>query len=282
MEPERIDRKEYPSFGECIYCGVKAADAKLTDEHIIPFSLGGNAVILDASCKTCAKETARLEGLIGRNILWDMRTSMGEQTRRPNERPKTIKFRASVNGGEIREYEAPVDIAPIFTPMPVLGIPEIYAGLQPSPVFRINKAHLFHRVTQDIKDVVGAKSGDTVKVLAPAFDIDCTKFARAIAKFVYCQAIMLHGLHGFRRLHTPALILGRYPNVSHFVGSTVEDPPPPGDPKTKHTIQLHETRIYDLVLLTATVRLYAHSGTAEHGFPIYDVVYGAPSIKKGS
>ena len=41
MQTERIDRKKYPSFGECIYCGSLAKDVELTDEHIIPLSLGG-------------------------------------------------------------------------------------------------------------------------------------------------------------------------------------------------------------------------------------------------
>ncbi|MFZ1093435.1 MAG: HNH endonuclease [Xanthobacteraceae bacterium] len=44
MAIERIDRKEYPSFDVCIYCGASGDDVELTDEHIVPFSLGGNAV----------------------------------------------------------------------------------------------------------------------------------------------------------------------------------------------------------------------------------------------
>jgi hypothetical protein len=35
MAIERIERKEYPSFGECIYCGRKADEVELTDEHIV-------------------------------------------------------------------------------------------------------------------------------------------------------------------------------------------------------------------------------------------------------
>ena len=57
-EPHRIDRRVYPSFGECIYCGALAKDVELTDEHIIPYSLGGEAIILDASCKACAATNA--------------------------------------------------------------------------------------------------------------------------------------------------------------------------------------------------------------------------------
>jgi len=92
MDPERITQKEYPSFGECIYCGARAGDVELTDEHIVPFSLGGNATIIDGSCRRCAKETAEIEQEIGRRVLWDFRTHTGEQTRRPKERPKVLPF----------------------------------------------------------------------------------------------------------------------------------------------------------------------------------------------
>ncbi len=44
MQPEFIERKKYPSFGECIYCRKKPPDVVLNDEHIVPFSLNGNAI----------------------------------------------------------------------------------------------------------------------------------------------------------------------------------------------------------------------------------------------
>jgi 5-methylcytosine-specific restriction endonuclease McrA len=67
----RIDRLEIDSFGECIYCGALAKDVELTDEHIIPFSLGGKAVIREGSCRECARETAKLENEIAHKVLWE-------------------------------------------------------------------------------------------------------------------------------------------------------------------------------------------------------------------
>jgi hypothetical protein len=49
----------------CIYCGTQAdqTEAKeLSDEHIIPYALGGNLVLPKASCDRCAKETHAFEG----------------------------------------------------------------------------------------------------------------------------------------------------------------------------------------------------------------------------
>jgi hypothetical protein len=45
-------------IGQCIYCD--AVD-DLRTEHIIPFGLAGQHVLLNASCKACADKTALIE-----------------------------------------------------------------------------------------------------------------------------------------------------------------------------------------------------------------------------
>lgn len=39
--------------GACIYCGSDGGLGGLHDEHIIPYSLGGKAQLLKASCSDC-------------------------------------------------------------------------------------------------------------------------------------------------------------------------------------------------------------------------------------
>jgi len=51
---------KFPGYGRCIYCG---SVGPLKDEHIIPFSLGGRAVIEAASCGDCEKVTSYLDGI---------------------------------------------------------------------------------------------------------------------------------------------------------------------------------------------------------------------------
>lgn len=278
LEPELIDFKTYPSFGECIYCGAKGTDVELTDEHIIPFSLGANAIILDGSCKPCARETGQLEGTIGRGPLWEMRISIGEQTRRPRERPTEGTFFASVNGGSMRTIVAPIDDCPVFTPFPVWGMPGLLDGRQPSVAFAEYKAHLFYWMPDNIRKTVGAADWETIEV-RPSRDLsslDSIKFARALAKMAYCQTVVRFGLRGFRRLVLPDLILGRYPCVPHFVGSPLVDPEPPGRGRVKHTVRLSVVTYGRLRLLLAELRLYSNSGTDAHGPPVYYVVVGAP------
>ena len=276
---ELIERNSYPSFGQCIYCGAVAANTKLGDEHIIPYSLGGNAVIKKASCTTCAAETSKLERVLARQVLGRYRAHIEEQTRRPADRPKTFKFMASINKGPLTEFEAPTSDAPYFTYMPIFSIPGIYSGAQPAKEFAVSEVHKYWWVPPNIRNVVGAKDGDVVDVPDLDFRLQHELFARAIAKIAYCQAVARYGLDGFRRLVTPQLILGQYPFVPYFVGSSIDIPPPPGPRTAKHGIVLHYTNIHRMNLLTASVRLYANSGTQEVGMPYYDVVIGAPRTR---
>jgi hypothetical protein len=55
------------SRGLCIYCGKR--DVRLTDEHVVPFSLGGHHILEAASCLTCADITKKFEQDVAREPL---------------------------------------------------------------------------------------------------------------------------------------------------------------------------------------------------------------------
>lgn len=279
-DPVLVDRKAFPSFGECIYCGAKANETELTDEHIIPFSLGGNAYIKDGSCRACAVETTRIEDTLGRKVFWDFRAHANVQTRRPKERPTEFPFTVSIDGGDLHVKNVPVSDHPYFTPMPVWGLPGILSSEQPTTQFKHYKAHVFYWIPPSIRDVLDLSHGQVAEIPFPNFKIDHHRFARAIAKIAYCQAILKYGPHGFRKLVTPDLILGRYPCVPHFVGCEIADPPPPEPPSVQHKVQIWTEVKGPLKLIVVTVRLFANSGVENHGPPIYEVVVGAPLSAK--
>lgn len=137
---QRIGKMEIPSFGECIYCGALAKDVELTDEHIVPLSLGGNAVILDGSCKACASETTKLENEIAHKVLWEFRAHVNAPTRRKKKRPKELPFSYSIAGGEQQTKTVPIADHPFFVPMPVWGRPGLLVGNQPTSEFEHHKA----------------------------------------------------------------------------------------------------------------------------------------------
>src|SRR5262245_9916948 len=72
------------SRGACIYCG--AHDVVLTDEHVIPLSLGGQHILEGASCQSCADVTTRFERDVARDMWGDARNSYNVQSRRKRER----------------------------------------------------------------------------------------------------------------------------------------------------------------------------------------------------
>jgi HNH endonuclease len=78
----------FASKGACIYCGRTAT--RLTDEHIVPYSLGGLHVIRDASCDECSDITKKFEQRVARDLWGDARAAFNSPTRRKRERKSHI------------------------------------------------------------------------------------------------------------------------------------------------------------------------------------------------
>jgi hypothetical protein len=278
MVQEYFEHKKFPPVGECIYCGARGSETELTDEHIVPYSLGGNVQLLQASCKPCARITGALEGYVGRKVLWDFRVHAKIPTRRPAERPDVLPARISVGTGEAQTLELPIADHPYFMPMPVWGMPGLLAGTPPRDKFaEENRVHLYWYIPPTLRGTLNLADGELAQIHPPDVQVDNHRFARAIAKIAYCQAVSHWGVKGFRRLAMPDLILGKYPLVSHFVGCELKDPPPPMDRKAVHMVDLRVVTIEHLRLIVGSVRLFANSGTKNHGTPIYRVIVGAPN-----
>lgn len=80
-----------PTKGRCIYCGKTGV--RLTDEHFLPLSLGGQHVIEKASCLACADITKKFEQHVARDMWGDARNSYGAPSRRKHKRPTHITLR---------------------------------------------------------------------------------------------------------------------------------------------------------------------------------------------
>jgi hypothetical protein len=63
METVHIQGKSV-TIGRCIYC---LSRENLSDEHTVPFSLGGDVAPKDASCDRCSGITSYLDGYLARN-----------------------------------------------------------------------------------------------------------------------------------------------------------------------------------------------------------------------
>jgi hypothetical protein len=275
MPDEYRGRYMVRHIGRCIYCGIGPDKAKLTNEHIVPFSLGADAYLKEASCSTCQKITRDFETHLARNVFGQLRIHIGIQTRNPGQRPTELPTRI-VRGDKETRVTLPIKDHPNFLPMPIWETPGILRGEQPHSGFTGLVAHLFYYVPPTLGEAIGMRHAEAVQLL-PDFRVETDRFARAIAKIAYCQAVARLGLDGFRRLALPDLILGKYTGISYFVGSALEMPPPPEPRGRQHRIDLSDVWWTErLRLLIASVRLFGDSGTAEHGLPVYTVVVGVP------
>jgi hypothetical protein len=279
-------RKEYHGrqmarhIGLCIYCGASGKDVNLTDEHIVQHALGADVYLKDASCLTCADITKRFEQHVARTIFGHHRIHKGVQTRRPEERPSKLPTRVLIRGIEYRK-DLSIGDHPYFLAMPIWDQPAMLRGLRPSVEFDGLSAHLYYHLPNNIKGTLELTDGEIAEI-RPDSKGDANQFGRAIAKVAYCNAIAICGYDGFEHLELPDLILGKYPNVSFYVGSVLREPPPPNRNGPLHRIDLGENWVYDARsqlsrrMLITNLRLFATDGTERNGMPIYTVVTGAP------
>lgn len=269
MVETNVHGMKFPGYGRCIYCG---ATSVLKDEHIIPHSLGGTAVILKASCADCEKITSYLDGYLARDIFNEYRSHVGIQSRRKRQRPTTLhaSFLKPDGTEEVRSY--PAKQQPYTLMMPIWHLPGIVLGKEPSSEFEITQSHVYNFINNETSEWMqaeGAKLGAWPYVNYPTF-------ARAMARIAFCQAVSNRGLDGFNHLDLPALILGKYPHVPHYVGVAREDPPPPDPREMVHKVQIQDFTKDGSTYLMASVRLFAHSGYKDLGMPIYRVILGIP------
>lgn len=258
--------------GRCIYCGAEGGADGLRNEHIIPYSLGGNTELLAASCSACERITSYLDGYLANSIYKHVRVHSDIQSR--SGHPDLLPAIVEINGDE-RAFELSPQQHPYFLHMPIWKPPGILCGVSPTQDFGAGQVHRYWYVPPDIRETIGLRSGDLARIMDRTPPPNFSTFPRAIAKVAYCHAVFMLGLGGFRALALPGIILGRYPNVPYFVGSDLNSPPPPEPRQILHLIQRTNVTYRRWRLITVRIRLFAQSGTAANGMPFYEVVVGA-------
>jgi hypothetical protein len=273
---EDIQGRRYPPVGTCIYCGSDGGPKGLSDEHMIPFSLGGDAVLPKASCAACATETSKIELYLARHIFHGLRSHVGGPSRKKSL-PSTLSADISV-GDHGAAFEFLAADQPFALMLPTWDYPGIMRQVQPSDTFPVCNVRGYNFVPANLREILGLPDGAPDPIVhIGSGTLNNIVFARAIAKIAYCNVVARYGLDGFRPLVLPDLILGRYPCVPYFVGTDPGEPPPRNARNVRHAVQIATANGREgLRFLVAAVRLFAHSGSPEHGMPIYHVVAGAP------
>ena len=200
------------SVGKCIYC--KKSDFELSDEHIIPYGLNGNQVLLDASCSDCSKITSAFERDILRHTFLLPRKAfrMRSYNKRKDEVPAKLKIGESVKYIKIPKDDAPIIFAlPIFLQPSILDNRPFQPGIQGTGEFQI------HEIRGIAKEKLRKKHGGPSKI---SFHISYkpTNFARMIAKIAYGFAVAHFGIDDIEDLGILSAIKGETDDIGKWVG----------------------------------------------------------------
>jgi len=241
----------------CIYCGRRGV--VLSDEHVIPLSLGGQHILEGASCRSCADITTKFERDVARDMWGHARSSYNVPSRRKGERKTHIVLADPANPARrVKVPYAEYPAAMVFYKMGRAGLLE---GL-PDTV-DVSNGWQFVAITDDVK----------AKAFEQKFGVPLTarfrhmpqSFARLLAKIGYCNLLTILDPGDFRPICLP-YIMGHRRNPSYVVGGTFEI----AEPETVgYRLSTLGFGAPERLMLVAEIRLFANVAT-----PTYHVVVG--------
>lgn len=254
----------FPPAGLCIYCGT--TDAKLTDEHIVPFGLAGHALVLPkSSCEACATVTGKIENEVLGKQFRELRTALKIPSRRKRPTGFDLRLSFSKDGENFGDASSQIDaIPPDEFPWRCFGLMMDKAGfLLGVPRFQPLEWS-FWSIGKNAPKVPmqGFKA-----VAIQTGQINPYVFAQFLAKVAHSYACAYFGLKAFEPMLLD-LIYGKTDGgFRHWVGGDLAvQPPMPG--KLHH---VSATRIErgGSVFLIVHIHLFRMLGT-----PAYHVVVG--------
>ena len=234
----------------------------MSDEHVVPFSLGGKHVIQQASCLNCQKITGRIEQAVARGMWGDARIAFNAPTRRPKERPKYFSIPTT------RPGQTPITVQ--------------YSDYPAGMVFYwTNRAGILQGLPQDVdlsafwllKAITDIKKADEFHKKHPnrlvmQFRHEPENFARMLIKIGYCQVLTQLDRSDFDEFCTPYIIHGKA-NPSFIFGGN-----PNAVPSMAFGYYLNTAGYgtLDDVIIVAEIKLFSNLDT-----PFYHVVVGRAS-----
>lgn len=222
-----------PSPGCCIYCYRNKVE--LRDEHVIPFALGANSLVLEKSCcGECQSIIQPYEQEVLKKQIGGFRAQVGAPSRtKKKDRETSVHFRAleiDENGKAIRElgtWSVSIDEAPLVLNLWKSPLPRrLRNGSSLKPELEAGEPWTF--VEEDKMDTLKAKIAKESGVKNFAIhlgDVNRTHYRRSIAKTAHAFAASELGLDAFEPFLLD-LILCRSDDLSEYVGDDYFAEPP--------------------------------------------------------
>lgn len=263
----------FGAVGECIYCGT--AD-NLTDEHVIPFAMGGRWTLPQSSCTSCAAETSLFEGrLLRSGAWWPLRRALDLASRRPKKQPDSFPATASTPQGP-RAITVPLGDHPLVIPILRFDPPTALSG-RPLPGCGDRGIVGTGIAVLPLRPLAGLGGGElrwsaqTPKheVTYPV-ELDANDLGRLVAKVGWGFAVARHGVSAFSEIYVRELILGDTTGGNRWIGELTVTP-------VKASRELHAVGEIDRAgLLSVWSQFFSPAPAAASGgaWPTYQAVVG--------
>lgn len=265
--PPHVDRT-YPPAKRCIYCG---SGAGLSDEHIIPFGIGGRWILPRSSCGSCSRITGAFEGVCQRTILGPLRMYYDLPTRRRKDRPKKLPLKVKVSRNDEWSFmNVDQDIYPFLVLLPILDLPDVITGRRTVGERGAKVRTLWIRGASFRDGIFGhmdrlaAELG--VAMIEPTATFSAPEFIRMLAKLAHGFAVAELGTDAFEPFLLPIIRDNDTSDAIEYVGGVTRTEPPAAELHGLSFIT-HPSMPRDLVVVR--IRLFACLGT-----PTYAVAAG--------
>lgn len=251
------DKHIFPPVGKCIYCG---STESLTDEHIVPYGLGGNLELPKSSCKACATITSNFELAVLRGSMHPARIFREIQSRKDHKYAPTHYPIVKESNGVQKSIEVPIEDYPILVPFPIFAVPGYLQGKDET--HGITMTGLATVLFGCKSDELLIKYKGTRIVIEPKGDTP-VDFARMIAKLAFSMAVTTGAFEGADYSNSFVLpaILGEKDDIGQWVGTIT-------DPIFASKYHLHRILIHrdqEKGLLIGDVHIFSDSETPRYG-----------------
>jgi len=212
-----VSGQKYFEIGRCIYCGTTSHP--LTKEHVVPYGLGGNAVILrKACCDKCRVITSKCE-LNPIHENWaEVRAALGFPSRKRDLAQETFCLNVELEDGLKRTLQ--------LKGRETLGLVQ-FLEYSPPAFFAPSGYKSGVNVTGAKLMSFGPNAGDfirehKIKGLTLTTTSTGNDFEKMITKMAYCVVIACWGLDCFDQRYVLPTILNEKDDVGYWMGCNID------------------------------------------------------------
>jgi hypothetical protein len=267
LEVPNVTRR--PSPGICIYCFTAASD--LRDEHVIPYALAADTLILKKSCcGNCQNIIQPYEQEVLKKQLGNFRAQIDAPTRNPKSRQLTVQYNFSEfnsTGQIIRDIgsrtlslvDAPIAVNLWSSPQPQHGLPSEQLAKHAGKPWSYFEKDAILLLCKDVARETGAKN-----VGMKLGDVNREHYLRFIAKVAHAYAATELGPHGFEPFLLD-IILKRSNDLNLYIGDSLMESPFDDNPAHTFQISLGRPEVGPLVgFLVVRIQLYPMLKSPSH------------------